>query len=330
MFRKVLVPLDRSPLAEQALDIAAEIAHASQASMDVVLVHQHPAVLGVKIDDRFNEELWSAEDKYLDAIVSELEKQQGVAATRAVPAGHPVEMIAARAQDVEADLIVMTTHGRTGLSRAWLGSVADGVVRHSRIPVLMLRPVEGDLPRGNVRPLLKRILLPLDGSPLSASILDVASDLARSLKARVVLLRIVLPIPFVVSEIITGSTGLLPVEDEAATRVVAEEAKREIVAAAQRLTQQGCRDVEEHVIVATNVAQEIVDFTRSHAVDLVAMSTHGRGVSRLVVGSVADKVLRASGVPVLLRRPEMSRTDEGAADVDAIEDQLPAVSGAKG
>ncbi|MGH7679282.1 MAG: universal stress protein, partial [Gemmatimonadaceae bacterium] len=292
MFRKVLVPLDRSPLAEQALDIAAEIAHASQASMDVVLVHQHPAVLGVKVDDRFNEELWSAEEKYLVAIVSELEKEQHVAASHDVPAGHPVERISARAQDIEADLIVMTTHGRTGVSRAWLGSVADGVVRQSRIPVLLLRPAEGELPRGNVRPLLKRILVPLDGSPLSTSILDVVSDLARCLKAQVVLLRIVPPIPFVVSEIMTGSTGVLPVEDEAATRLVAEEARRELAAAARRLTQQGCGDGEEHVILAPNVAQEIVDFARSHAVDLVAMSTHGRGVSRLVVGSVADKVLR--------------------------------------
>ena len=184
MFRKVLVPLDRSPLAEQALDIAAEIAHASQASMDVVLVHQ-PKILGVRIDEQFNVAMWNEEEKYTAAIVSEMETQQKVAASHAVPSGHPVEMICARAHDVGADLIVMTSHGRTGLSRAWLGSVADGVVRQSRVPVLMLRPAGGELPRGNVRPLLKRILVPLDGSALSASILDVASDLARCLKARV-------------------------------------------------------------------------------------------------------------------------------------------------
>jgi len=327
MFKKLLVPLDGSPLAEQALDIAAEIAHASHATMDLVLVHQPLTFMGLRGDERLNIEQRIAEERYLASIVAEMKRDQHVAASHIVHVGHPADMISARAHDVGADLIVMTSHGRTGISRAWLGSVADGVVRASKLPVLMLRPAAGQLPRGNVRPVLRRIVVPLDGSPLSASILDIASNLAQCLKARVLLFRVVQPVPTIGANPTTELAHPLAVHDEAATRLVTDAAAQELAEFRRGIMRLGCTDVESQVVVATNVAQEIVDFAQNHDGDVIAMSTQGRGASRLVVGSVADKVLRGSKIPVLLSRPASASAEVEPLAPEAIELALPALSG---
>ena len=141
MFRKLLVPLDRSSLAEEAIGQAASVARESGASIDLVLVHEPFPVR------RFADLPWegdsSAEQKYLESIAAELGSGAHVTATCAVLRGAPGDMIGRRARDIGADLIVMTSHGRTGFSRTWLGSVADAVMRKSAIPVLMLRPEQG-------------------------------------------------------------------------------------------------------------------------------------------------------------------------------------------
>src|SRR3954470_4384973 len=137
MFTKILVPLDRSALAEQALGRAAAIARASHATIDVVLVHQPLPAAGWS-DLPANADMWGDEHTYLETVARELSSGAGIPATHAMLRGNPVEMICMHAKDVRTDLIVMTSHGRTGLSRAWMGSVADGVLRHSSLPVLML------------------------------------------------------------------------------------------------------------------------------------------------------------------------------------------------
>jgi nucleotide-binding universal stress UspA family protein len=110
--------------------------------------------------------------------------------------GGVVEMICQRAHDVDADLIVMTSHGRTGLSRMWLGSVADGVIRRSSVPVLLLRPVENEN-RHAAAHVFKKILVPLDGSAVGADALPPAQALAHLSGARLVLLRVVQPVPMI-------------------------------------------------------------------------------------------------------------------------------------
>src|SRR5437899_8764831 len=141
MFSKVLVPLDRSPLAEQALGQAAAIARAAHAEIDVVLVHEPLQFTGYR-NGTLNDDMIKAEEAYLESVATELSSSASVPVTHAVVSGSPVDMICARARETGANLIVMTSHGRTGLSRAWLGSVADAVVRRSAVPVLMLRPID--------------------------------------------------------------------------------------------------------------------------------------------------------------------------------------------
>jgi nucleotide-binding universal stress UspA family protein len=306
MFRKLLVPLDRSALAEQALGPAAAIARASHAEVDVVLVHQ-PLPFGGFGDAPRNAEQVTDENKYLEATAADLLSGASVRTTFEVLYGAPVEMICSRAQDVGADLVVMTSHGRTGLSRAWLGSVADGVVRRSDVPVLMLRPKTRKTARMAPRP-FNHVLVPLDGSAMALEALASAGALARCSDARITLLRVVQPVPAVIVNSGLLFVHPLSIPDDVSTARLVDEAKQELADVRRTLTDAGRATVESHVVVADRVARAILDFARGHSVDVIAMATHGRGMSRLVVGSVADKVLRACGLPVLLYRP-IGRTE---------------------
>lgn len=326
MFKKLLVPLDRSPLAEQAIGTAATIAKASHADIDLILVDQTLSVGG------FADAPWGGDqrddnDEYLETIAKEVTSGASVSATHATLRGNPAEMICRRALDVNADLIVMTSHGRTGFSRAWLGSIADGVLRHSSVPVLMLRPVEGKSTRLGTPHPFKHVLVPLDGSAFATDALSTASALARCSGARLTLLRVVQPVPLIAPD--AGMPLVYPplVEDDTATKHLEHEAQDDLTELAHRFTKEAGVAIDSQVIVAGHVAQAIIDFAGGYDVDVIVMSTHGRGASRLFVGSVADKVLRASGLPILLRRPVGVAEMPLLTSAESIAKQLPALSG---
>jgi nucleotide-binding universal stress UspA family protein len=302
MFKKLLVPLDRSALAEEALGPAGAIARASHAAVDVVLVHQPLPFAGWN-DTPWNADQATDEDAYLESTVAELISGASIPATHAILRGDPVEAICLRAQDVAADLIVMTSHGRTGFSRAWVGSVADGVVRRSAAPVLMLPPATQKSTRIALHGLFKRVLVPLDGSTLAAEALAPASALAKCSDAHVDLLRVVQPVPLPLSDAGVPFSYASWIPDDAATRQVADHARLQLSNVALRLSEETGLEVNAHVVVAATVAKAILDFAAGNAVDVIAMSTRGRGASRLVIGSVADKLLRGSGLPIMLRHP---------------------------
>ena len=301
MFTKILVPLDRSPLAEQAVGTAAAIARGSSATLDLVLVHQPFPFDGLG-DAPWNALEREEEHKYLASIVAELSTGAAVPAAQAVVTGEAVESICKHAWDGGADLIVMTSHGRTGLSRVWIGSVAMGVIKQSAIPVLMLRPVKTPDELREAHHAFRKILVPVDGSALAGEVLAPAVDLAKATGASVELLRIVEPVPLVTADM--GMPFSYPpiLQDDAATNHLLEGAKFEAAEQAKQLADEGIK-VNATALVAGHVGNAIIDFARSHDVDLIAMATHGRGASRLVFGSVADKVVRAGGFPMLLLRP---------------------------
>jgi nucleotide-binding universal stress UspA family protein len=320
MFKTLLVPLDGSALAEQSLGQAAAIARATGAAIDLVTVHQPPAqdgYGGAPLDDRS----WSDEHRYLETIESEL-TAGGIRASHSMLSGDPEAMIARRASDIDADLIVITSHGRTGFSRTWFGSVADGLVRRGPAPVLILRPIAGDARRAAAHHLFNRVLIPLDGSALATEILPTAIELARCSNARITLLGVVQPIASSAYDPMTLLPHPFLFPDDSITKSLVAGATKDMKALCNRLAAGGAESVDADVVVAENVAQGIVEFARSHDVDLVAISTHGRGTSRYFVGSVADKVLRASGLPILLRRsvpaPDVARwiTPTDSADSD--------------
>jgi nucleotide-binding universal stress UspA family protein len=329
MFKKLLVPLDGSSLAERALGVAAAIARAAHAAIDLALVHIRP--FGVEPKSELDVEDWHDDDRYLAAIATEIRTGADVPVTHAVPAGSPVEMICARARDEGVDLIVMTSHGRTGFSRVWLGSVADGVVRQSTIPVLLLRVAKARTTVRPVRPLplFRKILVPLDGSAFSADVLTAATDLARCGNGKLMLLRVVPPVPRVVTNVPLGSNAALLAEiDEVATRTLMGQAEKELAEVARSLADEGIADVETHVLMDARVASAILEFAKHHEADAIAMSTHGRGATRLLIGSVADKVLRGAELPLLLRRPAHAGAERVWLTQASIDEQLTAVSGA--
>jgi nucleotide-binding universal stress UspA family protein len=321
MFTKLLVPLDRSSLAEQALGRAAAIARAAHGGIEVVLVHE-PPMFDAPLDSAMNAALLEDDEQYVQTTAAELASGAGVSATGAVVQGLPVGAICERARAVNADLVVMTTHGRTGLSRAWMGSVADGIVRQSSIPVLMLRPVEGKAAEVAAHHLFRHLLVPLDASADAAAILAPASALAACSGASMTLLQVVQPIPIIFSEAGVPFAYSASIPDDAATRELARTFEEHLAATARTLASGTGLRVRAEVVVATHVAAAIVEFARASGADAIAMSTHGRGASRLLLGSVADKVLRGSDLPLLLVRPAR------VGAVDAMPEQVGITSGA--
>lgn len=326
MFTKILVPLDRSALAEQAIGQAAAISRAAHSTIDLVLVHE-PFPFAGYVDYPWAAEESSYELKYLEAIAAEIKSGAGVPTTCTVLRGAPAEMICRRAEDGGADLIVMTSHGRTGFSRTWLGSVADAVMRHVSIPVLMLRPERPAIHRSAAVPLIERILVPVDGSMASNTILPAAAELAKAASATLSLLRVVPVVPILVPYDPTLSVNALPlIPDTVATKRLADESAEQVEEMARNLHQETGLSVEGRVVVGENTAKSIVDFASAHRMDAIAMATHGRGASRWLIGSVADKVLRSSSLPILLQRPAgvaATPVELSAADVEA---QLPSLA----
>jgi nucleotide-binding universal stress UspA family protein len=314
MFKKVIIPLDGSRLAEEALGRGAAIARAANAAVDLVLV-QVPSPLGDWHGASHEQADRDAAHRYLETIARELSTGSGLQVTHCLRKGDAVHHICDRAMAIQADLIVMTSHGRTGFSRAWFGSVADGVMRHSTTPVLVLRPREVQRGPEAAEQLFKHVLVPVDGS--STEIIPAAVALAKCANARMTLLRIIQPIPQVFLEAGVPHTAMVAIVDDPATKALSETVKQQLVEAARRVHDETGLDVEAEVIVDLPVATAIIDFARGANVDVIAMATHSGAVSRVVLGSVADKVTRGADLPVLLYRPAASNSEKWTSPVSA-------------
>jgi nucleotide-binding universal stress UspA family protein len=185
--------------------------------------------------------------------------------------------------DRGADLIVMETHARTGISRTIMGSVADEVVHSLDIPVLLVSARQPELEVNGCVPPFQRILVPLDGSALALQALPLAAVVAQASGATVVLLS-VLPEPILVGEeLATSSAGWTGRYLEGAARTMPQGVE--------------C----ETVVTSGEVGEAIVREAVERNCSLVMMTTHGRsGFTRMRLGSIADKVLAHAPVPLLL------------------------------
>jgi nucleotide-binding universal stress UspA family protein len=222
-----------------------------------------------------------------------------------VRVGEPAEQIVAAATDAGADLIAMATHGRAGLTRAFLGSVAERVLTASPIPVLMVRPGCHEMIG------LRTILVPVDGSPGSALALASAVALARAATARLVLLQVIVPV-LAYQTINTSWFGAAVTFDPAWDDEALVAGRAYVTGLAQRVQASGVEAegialIGESVTPSTSVVDAIVAQADTAGADLIAMSTHAHtGAARLVLGSVADALVRGSHRPVLLLRRGIS------------------------
>jgi nucleotide-binding universal stress UspA family protein len=302
MFRTILVPLDGSRFAEAALPLATSFAASARGRLHLLLAHQPVAVMVgmgdvVMASAGLDAELREKELTYLSEISGRLGPLGGAAVGFSVVEGEAGPLVVEEAERLGSDLIVMASHGRGTIGRLWLGSVADYVARHSTTPVLLVRPA----PPGSLRPnrLPLRVLAALDLSPESEQVVPAVVALAQLAQAHVTLLHVVEPFYY------AGDPGLpFPIpQDATITELRCKDAQRRLDRTADRLRERGIA-VSAKVLVGTSAAAGILDLLDGPSFDLVALTTHGAGgLRRLLLGSVADKVIRGASRPVLVLQP---------------------------
>ena len=226
-------------------------------------------------------------------------QHDGYSVTSLVRFGDPAEEIADQARCVNIDIVAMATHGQTGLRHLLMGSVAEQVLRDLTIPVLLIRPTDHTPDHALARPAKRRLtaLVPLDGSPIAEYALECATELASSIGARLVLAAVEPN----VGDVGLAEVGVVPywvlADHEAAIVRLNEYLKQ----TAARLTNLGL--TVETRLAEGSPAEEILRISAAEHADLIVMTTRGRsGMERLLLGSVAAKVLQNADLPVLLAR----------------------------
>jgi nucleotide-binding universal stress UspA family protein len=246
------------------------------------------------------------EEAYLEGMVHRLRELAEVDVTCELLEGAIGDGIRAATVGTKADLVVMTTHGRGPLGRLWLGSVADELVRQLTTPLLLVRPTETPLDLKS-DPVLKHILLPLDGSPLAEQMIEPAVALGSLMHADYTLLRVIKPVT--PHTVLLREPELPPLAKSVLDRIEAiheqltTEARAYLEQVAERLRARSLRS-KVKVAVAEQPGVAIIQQASPPATDLIALETHGRhGLARMILGSVADKVIRGAVVPVVVQHP---------------------------
>ena len=277
IYKKVVVPLDGSALAEVALPYAEEVA--GKMGSDIILLTVLPSEEPEEYHNHYN-----YTKKIEDVTKRQVEKyledsgNKDIKVGTATRVGNPAEGILDYVNKGYMCLIIMATHGRSGVGRWAVGSVADKVVRATtRQPLLLIR-AKGAHPDVRAKRIMKKALIPLDGSPESESVIAYISEVARSLQMELTLLRV-----------IPKTNGTF--------------------ASADAYLQDWCQRIEEKgITVGYEVrvgapADQIIDLADELAIDIVAMATRGQtAVNLWSLGSVAQKVLLGGNTPLLLIR----------------------------
>lgn len=285
MFERIVVPLDGTALAEQALAPAVSVAREEGTHLHLATVERSDTV-------GLEPAIETLDEQYLERVAARV-REAGVpdVSARRLVGDKISDALEAHRKEVGAGLTVMCTHGRGAVERAWLGSVADEMIRSSEAPVLLVRAApEGEFrddDLGGARR-FKRVLVALDGTHFSRQALEPAAQLGGSSGTS-----------YVLAQVVPGSDASADERLEKG-RVLAE-AKMKLEA--QSFAASGY-DAEAVAECAPSVAQGILDLAERHEADLIVIATHGRsGVGRMILGSVTDKVVRGADLPVLVVRP---------------------------
>lgn len=300
--KRLLVPLDGSKFAETALPMAADLARrfGGEVHLTSVVSDLPPVPLaasdGALVSEWFRDEEERA-SRYLEDR-SEGMAGDGISSVEShVRSGPVTRTVQAVAAEVDVDLYVLTTHGRGAFQRAWLGSVADGLIRRSERPALLLRGGEDEVRWEGGIP--RRVVVPLDGSKPAETALQSVRPLLDQERTVVELVMVIhQPFPLATTYLPHAATEnqLLAARKEQAAGYLGE--------VAEGLRADGFR-VETTVHVAADAGSGVLERMDAGKADLVAVATRGRGgATRFVLGSVADKIIRAARIPVLVaRRP---------------------------
>jgi nucleotide-binding universal stress UspA family protein len=265
---RILVPLDGSPLADAAVEAIGPL----------LRIHQ-PEVLLLGVMDKMEYDY--SLRAHLEVVRDDLQAN-GIDASMSIREGDAAENILEVARKRAADLIAMSTHGRGGMARAFLGSVTEEVLRHSETPLLVCRA--GVKARG-----WKRVVVALDGSEQAEEILSDAVHIVQAEKAELDVVRVAVPV--------VSSSGM----GEAPVIVHAEDPLPYLKRISGQLLAQGVE--AQTVALEGRAAPEILRYAKESDAGLLCVTTHGRsGVSRVLLGSIAEELLRHAPCPVLIRR----------------------------
>lgn len=287
MYDTILVPYDGSDGAAAALHHAGEIAHWADATVRVLYVADTTRDSITVIEGRTVDVLIEQGEEIV-AEATEILESLGVAHGSDVVQGPPAKTIAEYATEYEQDLIVIPTHGRSGISRFLLGSVSERVVRHSSVPVITVRMQ----PDEQLTFPYERILVPIDGSDTARYAAKRVSELAGALDATLHILSVV------------DNTGLEPDIKRTVTEARTEHATTTVEAVADMATDHGVTDIV-HEIKQGRPVEVIREYSTTHGIHLIGMGTTGRhGAERVLLGSVAERTVRSAPMPVMtIRKP---------------------------
>lgn len=291
--RAIVVPLDGSELAERALPYAAEFAKALGARLLLVTVWEGADETLELVLKGVAEELFStAEKKFEEYLFGVAKRIKDVPVDAEVLAGHPADEIVRLVEERDVEMLVLSSHGRSGLGRFWFGSVGSRLIRRAGVPRLVIGPevlaqTAQEIKNG-------RILVPLDGSELAEAALEPAKRFAKLFDAEIVVAQVlgwashafVFDVP---------PTTVADIDKE-----LAKASEEYLANITERLGSD--RPVRAEVLHGL-IADTLTDLVQREHIGLVLMTSHGRGgLSRAALGSVADRMLHSSA-PVLLIRP---------------------------
>ena len=296
MFTKMLIPLDGSKNAEKVLPLARILAAALKLPIELLEVIDVAAVsarLAIDAPGNLDSLIFEGERVSREHLKEIAANFSGSKVACSVERGKPADVIIEQAALDPGTLIAMATHGRSGVNRWILGSVAEKVLRGSSNPLFLVRADEGD--SINPTAMIKSIVVPLDGSELAESVLPTVVEVAKTLDTEVVLCRAY----ELAASAYYGSEDYLPNYDGMLRQLKAE-VESYLGEKVEWLKVSGLTNVS-WVALEGPSAEQIADYSRTHPGAVVVMCTHGRsGVSRWVLGSVTEKVIRHSSDPVLV------------------------------
>lgn len=286
MAGSILVPLDGSTFGEHALPLAMMMAKRLDAPLNLIHVHSlldatfaDLEVLSVDTEQKMR----TREEGYLHAIQKQVQDRLSVPVTVCcvggdVPGGEVAAVVREQAESLGASWVVITTHARGLMGRLWFGSTTDELIRSLSIPLIAVHGSKEAPDLTREQP-IRHMLIPLDGTPLVEAILESAVAFAKAMDADMTLLRVV----------------------AAATLQNAASAYLETVAGPLR--KDGLR-VHTRINVAAQPGIAILAAAKP-PIDLIAIEKHGRsGVSSLLLGSITEKVICGSHLPILVKKPK--------------------------
>lgn len=306
MYRVIMVPVDGSAFSREAVFQGLRLARNNGAQLRLVRVASIPGLVGgpdivaLETTGRTSERDTMLAQLY--RLAAECRANSAVDVTATVEDGPVADALRGHSLRHAVDLIVMGTHARRGIARAWLGSVADRLIRETGLPVLLVRPpsLATGLTDGSC---YKRIIVPLDGSSLAEGSLPAALALAELEHAELTLLRIVPSEKYIPSGEPHSTIGPARAYD-------VQDAERYLAGVRLRLAGRHLR-IRSAVVVADDIPLGIIEFGQANDGDLITIATHGRGgFARAVLGSVADRVMSEGVLSALVIRPSENFQEE--------------------